>query len=228
MKCTLMNKNTEILSAEYNPVSKFFDIIYEVKNIDYAPYILKNFYEEGDFNNNSFRTNLSDWFRGRGIPSWRDKLDLLLHRLNIYTPDELLDKAFGLSLSDQYWIKPFDSDISYDDINFFDHDFDYSEFLSASLSLNSEKIQKEASLKTPNNTTDGMLRKAWIIEDDVRYLLKGVYRNEILKPFTIKVLTNKPETIELKDYKIPVPNTYVDEKNNFLAIIIQILILIIC
>jgi len=51
---------------------------------------------------------------------------------------------------------------------------------------------------------------------------------EILKPFTIKVLTNKPETIELKDYKIPVPNTYVDEKNNFLAIIIQILILIIC
>ena len=108
---------------------------------------------------------------------------MLLHRLNIYTPDELLDKAFGLSLSDQYWIKPFDSDISYDDINFFDHDFDYSEFLSASLSLNSEKIQKEASLKTPNNTTDGMLRKAWIIEDDVRYLLKGVYRNEILQPF---------------------------------------------
>lgn len=183
MKCTLMNKNTEVLLAEYNPVSKFFDIIYEVKNIDYAPYILKKFYEEGDFNNNSFRTNLSDWFRGRGIPSWRDKLDLLLHRLNIYTPDELLDKAFGLSLSDQYWIKPFDSDISYDDINFFDHDFDYSEFLSASLSLNSEKIQKEASLKTPNNTTDGMLRKAWIIEDDVRYLLKGVYRNEILQPF---------------------------------------------
>lgn len=183
MKCTLMNKNTEVLLAEYSPVSKSLDIIYGVKNIDYAPYVLKKLYEEDNFNNNSFRTNLSDWFRGRGIPSWRDKLDLLLHRLNIYTPDELLDKAFGLSLSDQYWIKPFDSDISYDDINFFDHDFDYSEFLSASLSLNSEKIQKEASLKTPNNTTDGMLRKAWIIEDDVRYLLKGVYRNEILQPF---------------------------------------------
>lgn len=27
MKCTLMNKNTEVLLAEYNPVSKFFDII---------------------------------------------------------------------------------------------------------------------------------------------------------------------------------------------------------
>ena len=43
MKCILMNKNTEVLVAEYNTVSKFFDRIIEVKNIDYAPYILKSF-----------------------------------------------------------------------------------------------------------------------------------------------------------------------------------------
>ncbi len=183
MKCVLMNKNTEVLIAEYNVVSKFFDVIIEVKNIDYAPYILKSFYMEDDFNNTSLRTNLSEWFKGRGIPSWRDKLDLLLHRLNIDTPSELLDKAFGLSLSDQYWIKPYESDIKYDDINFFDHDFDYSEFLEASLSRNSKTITKEESLKTPNNTTDGMLKKAWIIESGTRYLLKGGYKNEILQPF---------------------------------------------
>ncbi len=183
MKCILMNKNTEVLLAEYNPVSKFFDEIIEVYHIDYAPYILKSFYEENDFNNNPFRTNLSEWFKGRGIPSWRDKLDLLLHRLDITTPTELLDKAFGLSLSDQYWIKPYDSNLKYDDINFFDNDFDYAEFLEASLSLNSKVIRKETSLKTPNNTTDGMLKKAWIIEDGTRYLLKGGYRNEVLQPF---------------------------------------------
>ena len=73
-----MNKNTEVLVAEYNQDSKFFDRIIEVKNIDYAPYILNSFYKEDDFNNNSLRTNLSNWFKGRGIPSWRDKLDLLL------------------------------------------------------------------------------------------------------------------------------------------------------
>lgn len=189
MKCTLLNKNTEVLTAEYDDGVKVFTNIYEVYNIDYAPYILKSFYMEDDFNNNPFRTNLSDWFKGRGIPSWRDKLDLLLHRLNIDTPSELLDKAFGLSLSDQYWIKPFDSDISYDDINFFDHDFDYSEFLEASLSLNSKTIKKEESLKTPNNTTDGMLKKAWIIEDGTRYLLKSGYKNEILQPFNEALAT---------------------------------------
>lgn len=183
MQVILMNKNTEVLEAEYNEYSKFFDRIIEIKNIDYAPYILKSFYEEDDFNNNPFRTNLSDWFRGRGIPSWRDKLDLLLHRLNIDVPGELLDKAFGLSLSDQYWIKPTLSNVTYDDINFFENTFDYTEFLEASLSLNSKTITRESSLKTPNNTTDGMLRKAWIIKDGTRYLLKGGYKNEILQPF---------------------------------------------
>lgn len=183
MKCILMNKEKKVLLAEYNDVSKFFDRIYDVYDIEYAPYILKPFYEENDYNNNSFRTNLSEWFKGRGIPSWRDKLDLLLHRLDINAPSELLDKAFGLSLSDQYWLKPYDVDIKYDDINFFDNDFDYSEFMEASLSRNSKTITKETSLKTPNNTTDGMLRKAWVIEDGTRYLLKSGYKNEILQPF---------------------------------------------
>ena len=183
MKCILMNKNTGVLVAEYNTVSKFFDRIIEVKNIDYAPYILKSFYIKDDINDTPFRTNLSEWFRGRGIPNWRDKLDLLLHRLDISAPTELLDKAFGLSLSDQYWLKPIDSNLKYDDINFFDNDFDYAEFLEASLSLNSKIVKKETSLITPNNTTDGMLKKAWIIEDGTRYLLKGGYKNEILQPF---------------------------------------------
>ena len=183
MKCVLMNKNAEVLVAEYDEAVKAFIRIIEVKNIHYAPYIIEGIYEEGDLNSNHLRTNLSEWFKGRGIPSWRDKLDLLLHRLNIDTPSELLDKAFGLSLSDQYWIKPYGSNTTYYDVNFFDNDFDYAEFLEASLSLNSKVLTKEAALKTPNNTTDGMLKKAWVIEDGVRYLLKGGYKTDVLQPF---------------------------------------------
>ena len=183
MKCILMNKNTKILLAEYDSVNGVFSKILEIYNIEYAPYILKSFYLENDPNNPLFRANLSKWFRNRGIPNWRDKLDLLLYRLNIIVPTELLDKAFGLSLSDQYFLKPYNSTLKYEDINFFDNDFDYTEFLEASFSKNSKIITKEDSLKTPNNTTDGMLKKAWIIEDGTRYLLKGGYKNEILQPF---------------------------------------------
>lgn len=182
MKCTLMNKNREVLLVEYNTSFGIFDRLYEIIDVDYAPLSLKNYYEE-EKDELVLLNRLTEWFKRRGIPSWRDKLDLLLHRLNIATADELLDKAFGLSLSDQYWLRPFDVDIKYDDVNFFDNDFDYAEFLEASLSLNSKTIKKEESLKTPNNTTDGMLKKAWIIENETRYLLKGGYKNEILQPF---------------------------------------------
>ena len=183
MKCVLMNKNTEVLLADYDSATGGFTSVEEVYNIDYAPYILRSYYLSDSTDEALFRANLSSWFRGRGIPSWRDKLDILLHRLDVVAPNELLDKAFGLSLSDQYWIKPYNSSIKYDDVNFFDNDFDYTEFLEASLSKNSNTIISKNGLKTPNNTTDGMLKKAWIIEDKTRYLLKGGYKNELLQPF---------------------------------------------
>ena len=46
MKCVLMNKNTEVLVAEYNESLASFSDIYEVKNIDYAPIIISNLYLE--------------------------------------------------------------------------------------------------------------------------------------------------------------------------------------
>ena len=66
--------------------------MYEIINIDYVPLILKYYYEEEN-DELVLLNRLTEWFKGRGIPSWRDKLDLLLHRLNIETPSELLDKA---------------------------------------------------------------------------------------------------------------------------------------
>ena len=178
MKCILMNKNTEVLVAEYNDVLKVFTYIYEIKNIDYAPLILFNSYN----NDKNITPVLTNWFKGRSIPSWRDDLDLLLVKLNISSLEELLDKAFGLSLSDQYWVKPADSNIEYKDINFFEHDFKDSEFTNATFSSGVDSSTK-ISLISPNNTTDGRLKKTWIIENNKRYLLKGGYKNEVMQPF---------------------------------------------
>lgn len=178
MKCILMNKNTKVLSADYQPSLGVFTDIYDIYNIDFAPVILKNVYNK----EKDLKIILSNWFKGRGIPLWRDDLDLLLSKLNISAPAELLDKACGLSLSDQYWIKPYDSKIEYKDINFFEHDFNDAEFTDATFS-NSTETSTKISLISPNNTTDGRLKKTWIIEDGKRYLLKGSYKNEVLQPF---------------------------------------------
>lgn len=178
MKCILMNKNTKVLSAEYHSSLGVFTDVYDIYDIDFAPVILKNVYNKEE----NLKVILSNWFKGRGIPLWRDDLDLLLAKLNISAPTELLDKAFGLSLSDQYWIKPYDSRIEYKDINFFEHDFKDTEFIDATFSNNTETSTK-ISLISPNNTTDGRLKKTWIIDDNKRYLLKGGYKNEVLQPF---------------------------------------------
>ena len=164
MKCILMNKNTKVLSAEYHSSLGVFTDVYDIYDIDFAPVILKNVYNKEE----NLKVILSNWFKGRGIPLWRDDLDLLLAKLNISAPTELLDKAFGLSLSDQYWIKPYDSRIEYKDINFFEHDFKDTEFIDATFSNNTETSTK-ISLISPNNTTDGRLKKTWIIDDNKRY-----------------------------------------------------------
>lgn len=181
MKCILMNKNTEVLTAEYDSITKGFNKLYKINNIDYAPVILNNIYKK-NHNQNKILEGLTEWFKGRGIPSWRDDLDILLSRLNINTPEELLDKAFGLSLSDQYWVKPFESKIEWSDINFFTHDFNSADFTNATFS-NSHDFSTKISLISPNNTTDGRLKKTWIIKNKVRYLLKGGYKSEVMQPF---------------------------------------------
>ena len=86
-----MNKNEEVLTAEYQLSLGVFTDIYNVIDINFAPIILKNSYKS----NEDLKVSLSEWFKGRGIPSCRDDLDLLLAKLNISTPTELLDKAFG-------------------------------------------------------------------------------------------------------------------------------------
>ena len=178
MKVTLMNQKHEVLVAYYYEEAKYFTKILEIKNIDYAPLIIKN-----AFNNNESLTNtLSTWFRSRSIPKDRDKLDMLLDRLNISSSYSLLDKAFGLSLSDQYWIKPASQNVSYDDINFFDNDFNDLEFTEASFT-DKGPIKSKITFLTPNNTTDGVLRKTWIIDHKTRYLLKTGLGSEVLQPF---------------------------------------------
>lgn len=179
-----MNKNTEVLTAEYESELASFTKIYEIKNIEYAPVIL----EKALKNNKNDISNLTSWFKGRGIPSWRDDLDILLAKLNINTPEELLNKAFGLSLSDQYWVKPAESKVEYKDINFFTHDFNSADFTNATFS-NSNDFSTKISLISPNNTTDGRLKKTWIIEKGTRYLLKGGYKSEILQPFNEALAT---------------------------------------
>lgn len=176
-----MNKHTQVALIEYNEDVQAITNIYEIINIEYAPLSFYNAY----FNTSISNVNaMNQWFQGRAIPLSRKNLNHLLERLNISSPGDLLNKHFALSLSDQYWIVDESSCIQWKDINFFTHDFDLTGFLQASLddSTHSYTVQND-SIKTPNNTTDGMLPKGWIIENDKRILIKGTYTRFEQEPF---------------------------------------------
>ena len=178
MKVILMNQNKKVLLAEMDEGNTFQEI-YEYYDINYAPLHLYNAYNHSK----DVLIALNSWFKGRGIPAWRQNIEKLLEKLNVVSPTELLNKAYGLSLSDQYWIKGERQNLKWKDINFFTNDFEYKDYLDVSLNSNSRESSTRISLHSPNNTTDGMVKKGWIIdEDNNRVLVKGTYSISGLEP----------------------------------------------
>ena len=182
MKCVLMNKNIAIMLIKYNTTFNIIEKIYEIYHIEYAPLSVFNAYNTKGA---SILKQTNEWFKGRGIPSWRKDLERLLEKLNVSSPEELSNKSYALSLSDQYWLKEENSDVKWQDINFFTNDFEYEAYLEASLdsSSNVTSSTDKAILRSPNNTTDGMLQKGWIIEKGKRVLVKGTYTQSREEPF---------------------------------------------
>lgn len=180
MKCILMNKNQKIMLIEYNSYN-VISKIYEIYNIEYAPLAVFNASKN---RSSSLTKTVNDWFRGRGIPSWRKDLEKLLDKLGVSSSVELLNKYYGLSLSDQYWLKDVNSAVKWENINFFTNDFEYEAYLDASLDSSSKSIVSldKNIFKSPNNTTDGMLQKGWIIESGKRVLVKGTYTSNKEEP----------------------------------------------
>lgn len=69
------------------------------------------------------RKALNKWWYGRSIPASRQGIQQALAILRIGSTQELIDKSYGLSLSDQYWIKEKGSSLEWAEINFFTNDF---------------------------------------------------------------------------------------------------------
>jgi hypothetical protein len=117
---------------------------------------------------------LRDWWKGRSIPASREGLQWTLQVLGMTTPQELLDKSFGLSLSDHYWISPQNADLKWEGVNFFHNSFsdDIGDLLFGKMDW--EGLDPKAiSLISPDNTSDGVLKKKWKIIDGKRCLIKG-------------------------------------------------------
>lgn len=113
---------------------------------------------------------LNDWWTSRSIPASRSGIKQALDKLNITATQKLLEKSFGLSLSDQYWIRSEKDNLNWDDVNFFHNQF--SEDVG-NLLFNIEFEKEKFDLMSPDNTSDGWLKKKWKIKNGDRVLIKS-------------------------------------------------------
>lgn len=116
------------------------------------------------------RAALNAWWQGRAIPASRQGIHRALEEMSVPSTHALLEKCMGLSLSDQYWVRPADADLQWSQINFFEHPFseDVGDILFGGASSGDP-----INLMSPNNTSDGWLKKKWAIIDGKRCLVKG-------------------------------------------------------
>lgn len=181
MKYSLMHKNVVVADIELDEVSAAIVKIVKLHNQEHLPVAVSA--KKGVVN----RSELNEWWYDRSIPASRSGVRKALETMNISNPRLLLSRCFGLSLSDQYWIKPLESDIAWKDVNFFNNDF--SEDIGDIL-FGKKLNKKTLDYNSPDNTSDGFLKKRWKIINGKRCLLKSGSAPFMQQPFN-EVIASK-------------------------------------
>lgn len=152
-------------------------------------------------NMNKTTADIIKWWAGRRIPASRiNAFDIGFDNIrDIIGRDDfsyLSEKCFGLSLSDQYWINPVNSPLKWDDINFFENE--YSEDMGKMIF--DGIVSENPDMVSPDNTSDGNIRKKWKIIDGKRCLLKGYSLPYMQEPFNEKIASALCRRLNIRNY----------------------------
>lgn len=164
MKCTLMHKRIAVAELELDDATGFIQKIKKVYAEEHLPVGVP--VKRGKVD----RVALNEWWTDRSIPTSRSGIREALQTLDIANTKMLLIRCFGLSLSDQYWIYPEGSGLTWDKVNFFENSFsdDIGDVL-----FGANKKANAFDFTSPDNTSDGNLKKRWKIIGGKRCLVKG-------------------------------------------------------
>lgn len=164
MNYIFMHKNVQAAEIDIDDAAGYINGISAVYAPEHLPVGIPIIKGKAD------RAAFNEWWTERSIPESRSGIREALSTLEIADTKMLLVKCCGLSLSDQYWICPEGSDITWDKINFFENEFsdDIGDVL-----FGTEKKADRLDFSSPDNTSDGNLKKRWKIINGKRCLIKG-------------------------------------------------------
>ena len=188
MEYTLMHKNIPVLDIDLDEATSSVQRIGAVYHPEHLPLGTATKHGEVD------RAALNAWWIDRSIPASRSGVRKALETLDLPNTQMLLTRCFGLSLSDQYWVKPQGSDLQWERINFFTNPF--SEDIGNVL-LGKATDHIDFDFHSPDNTSDGFLKKRWKIIDGKRCLLKAGSNPFMQQPFNEVVATIVARRLEI-------------------------------
>ena len=184
----LMHKNIPVITMDLDELEGITKIlsVYAPEHLPIGIPVKKNTVD---------KKALNLWWADRSIPSSRSGVQEALDELGLADTRLLLVRSFGLSLSDQYWIKPEHTDLQWEKINFFDNPF--SDDIGNVL-FGLKKGQGNFDFSSPDNTSDGCLKKRWKIIDGKRCLLKGGSNPFRQQPFNEVIASKIMDKLEIK------------------------------
>ena len=171
MKRTLMLKNQELLDFEINLDTREVNIL-DAPSLNDP--VLASLGLSGPDRDEYIRRIIRD----RCPSSNREDLETILDAFGVSSSLELVFLGHGLSLADALWYRAPGSSERWEDINFYDNEWDPA-FGTAVLQGAYERLAS-CSPDVPELTTKGRQRKAWERREDGIYLLKGsIYEDQV-------------------------------------------------
>ena len=130
-------------------------------------------------------SNVPKWLETRAIDSHRANSRLLKKALRLTERDDIgsVLSVNAVTITDNYWIKPINSDLCYADVRF---DNDYFATLALTGSYDSfNRAAHSKSTKTPELTNIGSFEKCWKLINGDWWMYKKANHDEMFSEFFI-------------------------------------------
>ena len=168
----IMNKDKPIASFDF------------VKTALDEGHIPNNFNITGKLPIGFDNSTIGNWVLGRFAAKHRIHLSNYLRSIGILDAKGFIDLTYGVSIVDTFWVKPFESNVTWNDVSLFRNNFDevVQHLAFDGTGLYGEKM----STTSPEFGTNGNFDKCWIREDNGIYMLKrgtDIASNSGLEPY---------------------------------------------
>ena len=158
-------QNYEIFSGD-TLTAIWSDGILSIKNHELLPLFLKR------------EPNVHAWLSSRAADNRRPNIRLLKKALRLAQKDDIstVIHVYGATITDNYWIRPIGSDMTYSDVRFTD---DYFSTLALKGTYNSfNRAANSKRSKTPELTNTGSFEKCWKLRDGRWWMYKRATHEE--------------------------------------------------